>query len=395
MLRHRMRRNNKVTVILSIGIGMIVIAAHSAAIAVTIAKSTFGKLPDGQDVPLITLKNKEGITARIIGWGAALQSLELPNRSDNFSDVVLGYSRLADYLKKPQYFGASVGRFANRIANGRFELDGISYQLTINDGPNSLHGGKVGFDQRLWKLEALHQSPNAASATFMLISANGDQGYPGKLEVWATYRLDNRNRLSITYRAKTNKPTIVNITNHTYWNLAGEGSGSVMGQEVRILGSAYTPTDSTQIPLGVIREVKGTPFDFRKFKSIGKDIYDGNSNQLLIGRGFDENWIVGEKITRSTHLVAEAYDPTSGRMIRLYANQPGLQFYTGNYLNGTSVGTSGRIYRQGDAFVLEPQVFPNAPNEPNFASYGNGVLLPGQTYVNRIVYEFSIRKYNP
>ncbi|MGH9468535.1 MAG: aldose epimerase family protein, partial [Terriglobales bacterium] len=256
----------------------------------------------------------------------------------------------------------------------------------INDGPNSLHGGKKGFDRQLWTIIGVKQGPGSAGVSLRYVSPNGDQGYPGTLATTATYTLDDHDRLHIEYRATTDAPTIVNLSNHTYWNLSGEGSGSVMDERLMIPASEYTPVDATQIPTGVFSPVAGTPFDFREPKAIGRDIRDGRSQQLLFGHGYDLNWVISRQAVAKPRLMARVVDPHSGRVLTLASNQPGLQFYSGNFLDGTLVGTSGHIYRQGDAFVLEPQIFPDTPNHPNF---GSAALLPGQVYRNQIVYTFS------
>jgi len=359
--------------------------APAMGLAATASRSTFGSLPDGRRVEAITLRNEHGISVRLINYGARVQSIVTPDRDGHPADIALGHDSMEGYLANRQFLGATVGRFANRIAKGRFELDGKRYQLTINDGPNSLHGGTQGFDTRLWQIVSVGQGATA-SVTMRYVSPDGDQGYPGRLTVTATYMLDADNRLTIDYRASTDKPTIVNISNHTYWNLDGEGSGTVMQQRLMIPAAEITPVDKTQIPTGQFRSVAGTPFDFRKPKAIGADIRDGRSRQLLIGRGYDMNWVVSRKESAKPRLVAEVESPRSGRVIRLYSRQPGLQFYSGNFLDGTMTGTSGHIYRQGDAFVLEPQIFPDTPNH---ADFGSARLLPGQVYRNRIVYRFS------
>ncbi len=351
-------------------------------------RSTFGTLSDGRKVEAVTLSNAHGIRVRVITYGARVQSIVTPDRNGKPADIVLGYNTMKGYLAKRQYFGATVGRYANRIAKGRFSLDGKAYQLTINDGPNSLHGGKKGFDMQLWKVVKTTPGKNA-SVTMRYISPQGDQGYPGRLTVNVTYTLGDNNQLTIDERATTNKPTIVNLSNHTYWNLDGEGSGSVMDQRLMIAGASITPVNKTQIPTGEIRSVAGTPFDFRHAKPIGQDIRDGHSRQLLLGHGYDMNWVISRKASARPRRVARVEDPHSGRVLTLYSRKPGLQFYSGNFLDGTTVGKSGHIYRQGDAFVLEPQLFPDTPNHPSF---GSARLAPGQTYENRIIYRFSVDK---
>lgn len=364
------------------------LAAPALARTADASRAPFGVLPDGSRIEAVTLSNAHGVTARVISLGASLQSLVLPDRQGKLADVVLAYPDVADYVSKPQYFGATVGRFANRIAKGRFTLDGKSYQLPINDGPNSLHGGTKGFDKVAWTITKVVRSPEP-SVTMQYVSPDGDQGYPGRLTVTATYTLKHSDELDIDYRATTDKPTIVNISNHTYWNLSGEGSGSVMDDILTIPAASFTPVDASQIPTGEIRSVAGTDFDFRQGKPIGRDIRDGREPQLLRGRGYDLNWVISRSKAPAPRLMARVVDPHSGRELTLLSEQPGLQFYSGNFLDGTSVGKSGRIYRQGDAFVLEPQLFPDTPNQ---AAFGSAKLLPGQTYRNRIVYRFSTVK---
>lgn len=362
------------------------LAVPAIAGATDASRSTFGTLPDGSKVEAVTLRNDHGVTARVIDLGASLQSLVLPDRHGKMADVVLAYPEAATYLSQPQYFGATVGRFANRIAKGQFTLDGKHYQVPTNDGPNSLHGGTKGFDKVLWTITKVSKGPSP-SVTMRYVSPDGDQGYPGKLTVDATYTLGNDNSLTIDYRATTDKPTIVNLSNHTYWNLGGEGSGSVMDDVLTIPANEFTPVDPTLIPTGEFRAVAGTDFDFRQGKPIGQDIRDGKEPQLLRGRGYDMNWVISRTKADEPRMVARVADPHSGRVLTLMSAQPGLQFYSGNFLDGTSVGKAGKVYRQGDAFVLEPQMFPNTPNQPSF---GSARLAPGQTYRNHIVYHFTV-----
>ena len=369
----------------------LLVAAPAAVVAKDASRTTFGTMPGGGKVEAVKLSNDHGVTARVISLGASLQSLVLPDRHGKPADVVLAYPDVKDYVDTPQYFGATVGRFANRIAKGRFTLDGKHYQLPLNDGPNSLHGGSKGFDKVNWTVTRVTAAPEP-SVTMQYVSPDGDQGYPGTLTVTATYTLTDSNELKIDYRATTDKPTIVNISNHTYWNLGGEGSGSVMDDILTIPADHFTPVDPTLIPTGEIRAVAGTDFDFRQGKPIGRDIRDGKEPQLLGGRGYDMNWVISRKQADKPRLVARVEDPHSGRVLTLLSAQPGLQFYSGNFLDGTSMGKSGRIYRQGDAFVLEPQMFPDTPNQPAF---GNARLAPGETYHNLIIYHFTVDKGAP
>lgn len=377
----------KIRDVCKLSVSLVGVLVACPTFAVTLTRTVFGRLPDGRPVYAFALHNDKGITVRLITYGARVQEILTPDSHGHLADIALGYRTLKGYLSKGDpYFGATVGRYANRIANGKFTLNGHQYKLSINDGPNSLHGGKVGFDRHVWKVVRLRRDVNSSSVTMRYVSPNGQEGYPGTLTANATYELTNNNQLYIRYRATTNAPTIVNLSNHTYWNLSGEGSGSILSEKIMIPASKITPTNATQIPTGVIRSVAGTPFDFRKLRVIGRDIRDGRSRQLVFGRGYDMNWVFGRGAIKGLRLMARVVDPASGRVLELQSNQPGLQFYTGNYLNGTIVGISRHIYRQGDAFVLEPQVFPDTPNHANF---GSAQLDPGQVYKNSIVYTFS------
>ncbi len=362
--------------------------AASPAQAADAKRSDFGTLPDGRAVPAITLSNGRGIAATVIAYGASLQSLVMPDRSGRRADVALGYASLADYLDKPQYFGGTVGRFANRIARGRFTIDGHGYQAPVNNGPNSLHGGTAGFDKVLWEVVSVKSGPSA-SVTLRYVSRDGEQGYPGTLTVEATYALDEKNVLTIEYRATTDRTTIVNISNHSYWNLSGEGSANgAMGHVVTIPAARYTPVDSGLIPTGELRPVKGTVFDFRTPRAIGDRVRDGSDQQIVFGRGYDHNWVIGDAVTPTQHLMARVTDPASGRGFELWSNQPGLQFYSGNFLDGTTMGKAKRVYREGDAIVMEPQIFPDTPNQPGFG-FNGGRLEPGQTYRNVMSYRLT------
>ncbi|HEY2835312.1 MAG TPA: aldose epimerase family protein [Rhizomicrobium sp.] len=363
-----------------------VLAVPSSGNAAEARQESFGTMPDGRPVTVITLANRNKLQVRVISLGATLQSVLAPDRNGKFDDIVLGYSDLKGYLANSSYFGATVGRYANRIAKGRFMLDGKNYQLPINNGVNSLHGGTVGFGQVLWTVMEVKSGPGA-SVTLRTVSPDGDQGYPGQLTATATYSLNERNELSLDYRATTDKPTIINLSNHAYWNLAGEHSGrSILDHLLSMPADAYTPVDDTQIPTGEMRSVSGTPFDFRKAKAIGRDIRDGRDSQLLTGRGYDHNWVIGRQTVANPRPVARVEDPASGRVLEMSSTEPGLQFYSGNFLDGSVVGKNGHVYRQGDGLALEPQMFPDTPNRPAF---GSARLDPGQTYENRIIYRFT------
>ena len=354
----------------------------SAALAATASEESFGTLPDGRQVTAVTLSNDQGVSATVINWGAALQSLIMPDRDGEKADVQLGYPTLEGYLTKPEYFGATVGRFANRIAEGRFTIDGKTYQTPVNNGPNSLHGGTVGFDKVLWEIVSVEEGPTA-KVTLRYVSPDGDQGYPGELTVFAIYSLDEENALTIEYRATTDEPTIVNISNHAYWNLLGEGSGSAMGHILTIPADYYTPVDETLIPTGEFRPVEGTVFDFREPHAVGERVRAASDQQIVYGRGYDHNFVIARTVSDEPRLMARVEEPVSGRGFELWSNQPGLQFYSGNFFDGTIAGKSKGIYRQGDAIVLEPQLFPDTPNQPAF---GSGLLEPGETYRNVMIY---------
>jgi aldose 1-epimerase len=346
-------------------------------------RKSFGSLPRGDTVEAITLSNRRGTQVRILTYGASLQAVLVPDRDGRLADVTLGHATLDEYLDRPQYFGSTVGRVANRIANGRFTLDGREYRLPVNNGPNSLHGGDEGFDKVNWQVV----DASGDGVTLRYVSPDGDQGYPGTLTATATYRLNEADELSVEYLATSDRPTLVNLSNHAYWNLAGEGSeAGAMGQLLTIPADHYLPTDATAIPTGEFRPVDGTPFDFRRPTVIGARVRDASDEQIRIGKGYDHNWVVARDVSPEPRLLARLEDPASGRVMETWSNQPGIQFYSGNFLDATSVGKSGRIYRMGDAVALEPQMFPDTPNRPEFGSIR---LEPGETYRHLIVWRFS------
>ncbi|WP_018259704.1 aldose epimerase family protein [Methylobacterium sp. WSM2598] len=349
------------------------------------ARRPFGILPDGRTVDEVTLTNGR-LTARILAYGAILRGLDVPDRDGAPADVVLGFPDLAGYLDRPSYFGASVGRYANRIRGGRFSLDGRSYALATNDGPNALHGGVQGFNRRLWEITAIRGGEGPA-ATLRYVSPDGEEGYPGTLTVTATYRLEGPDTLSIAYAATTDRPTIVNLTNHSFFNLAGEGAGRpILDHVLTIPADTYTPVDPTQIPTGEFAPVADTPFDFRAPTAIGSRIRDGRHPQIRRGRGYDHNFVLGTAPSQAARPAARLEERGSGRVLDLLTNQPGLQLYTGNFLDGTAIGKSGLAYRQSDGVALEPQLFPDTPNQPVF---GSARLDPGATYRCLIAYRFS------
>jgi aldose 1-epimerase len=322
---------------------------------------------------------------RLIGPGASIQSLFAPDRTGIAADIVLGYSNAAQYVDKGQYFGATVGRYANRIAGGAFQLDGRQYSLERNDGPNHLHGGVRGFDKAVWRLESV-ASGDPARVVFSLESPDGDGGYPGAVRVTTAYALNHLNELWIEYRATTDKTTVINMTNHSYFNLAGEDACmDVMGHRLTLYADAYTPVDDSQIPTGERRAVANSPFDFREPEKIGERICDGREAQLLIARGYDHNFVVNG-VPGALRPAARLEEPTSGRVLEVLTTAPGVQFYSGNLLDGSLAGKSERIYRQGDAVCLEPGAFPDSPNRPDFPSVR---LDPGEEYVHTIVFRFT------
>ena len=342
----------------------------------------FGRLPDGTEVQRWTL-SRGGTRLAVLSYGGIVQSLEVPDRHGRRVNVSLGFDALDPYLTATTYFGALIGRYGNRIAGGRFTLDGHDYQLPVNDGPNSLHGGDAGFDKRVW--EVTPSGP--AGLTLHRVSPDGEEGYPGTLDVRVDYTLTAEGDLRLDYTATTDAPTVVNLTNHTYFNLAGEGSGSVLGHRLEIAASRYTPVDETLIPTGELATVSGTPFDFRHAKPVGQDIRR-NHPQLRRGQGFDHNFVLDKGITSRPRHAATLHDPDSGRVLEVRTTEPGVQFYSGNFLDGSLNGTSGSAYRQSDGLCLETQHFPDSPNQPHFPST---VLRPGQTYRSTTVYAFGAR----
>ncbi len=345
----------------------------------------FGHLADGTVIQGVELHNGSGASARIITLGATLQSLATPDRNGASADIVLGYADPQSYLDQPQYFGATVGRYANRIAGGRFSLDGKNYALETNDGLNHLHGGEVGLDKVVWSIESVESGATAA-VTLAYTSAAGEGGYPGTLKMTARYALSDDNQLTIEYTATTDATTIVNITNHSYFNLAGEsGTRDVLDHELTLYADYYTPVDATLIPTGERRPVRGTPFDFRAGEAIGSRIRDGGDEQIRFGRGYDHNFVLQREV-QGLQAAAKLVDPVSGRVLEILTTAPAIQFYSGNFLDATTMGKSGRLYRQGDALCLEPQVYPDAPNQPDFPS---ARLEPGESYRNLMVFRFS------
>jgi aldose 1-epimerase len=350
-----------------------------------VSRAGFGAMPDGRPVEAITLRNRNGIAATIIAYGASLYGLVLPDAAGTPADVVLAPATLGEDIAKRQFMGSSVGRVANRIAGGRFSLDGQAYQVPTNDGANALHGGVAGFDTALWEIAGTSAEADFAEVVLHHVSPDGDQGFPGTVAVEARYRLSDDDALLIEYTATTDRATVVNLTNHAYWNLAGEGSPEgAMEHVLELAADRFLPVDAGLIPTGELRPVEGTPFDFRQGRVVGERVRAADE-QIAIGHGYDHNWIVGEGAGAPRRRIARVSEPRCGRGFELWSNQPGVQFYSGNFLDGTTHGKSGRFYRQGDGFVLEPQAFPDTVNRPEF---GSCRLAPGESYRNTIIYRF-------
>ena len=347
------------------------------------SRSAFGVLSDGRQIEAATLSNRSSMRVRIITLGTIVQSVQVPDARGQLADVVLGFDTPQDYVNHGNYFGATVGRFANRVANAHFTLDGRAYTLDANDHGNSLHGGKAGFDKVVWTLDSVG-SGSVATATFSYRSPDGEGGYPGTLRVSARFSLDEANTLHIEYQATTDMPTIVNISNHSYFNLGGAGH-TAMEHLLTLNASRYAPVDEKLIPTGELKDVAGTPFDFRRPTPVGARVRDAHDAQLRFGRGYDHNFVLDGR-AGAMRLAATLVDPASGRHMDIYTDAPGLQFYSGNFLDGTISGNGGQSYRQGDALVFEPQLFPDAPNQPGFPS---ARLDPGATYRNQMEYRFS------
>jgi aldose 1-epimerase len=350
-----------------------------------IGNSGFGRAGD-TNVQIYTLTNVHGIEARIMTYGATLVSLKTPDRTGNLKNIILGFDSLDPYVAGVPYFGATVGRYANRIAGGRFVLDGNSYQLPQNNGPNSLHGGNRGFDKRVWNAQSI-ETPSGPSLRLTYVSAAGEEGYPGELSAHVTYRLGDDDTLTIDYEATTTAPTPVNLANHAYFNLTGDPERTILDQMLQINADGFTPVNATLIPTGEMRAVAGTPFDFRTPHSIGSRI-NAKDEQLRLGGGYDHNWILNSNGTGSVRPAAVLADPTSGRSIEISTTQPGLQFYSGNFLDGKSAG-AGTVFKYRTGLCLETQHFPDSPNQPSFPS---AIVRPGQTYSERTVFAFRITK---
>jgi aldose 1-epimerase len=351
----------------------------------TITKTDFGTSPDGKPVELYTLSNTKGMTATIMTYGGIVTSLKVPDKNGNISDVVLGYDNLDGYVKSSPYFGALIGRYGNRIAGGKFSLDGTTYQLATNNGPNALHGGLKGFDKVVWTSKPL---PTAHGPALILtyVSPGMEEGYPGTLSVTAIYSLTEDNELRLDYTATTSAKTVVNLTHHSYFNLAGKGD--ILSHIALINADKFTPVDATLIPTGELRPVANTPFDFTTPHMIGERIGNTNDEQIARGNGYDHNFVLN-KDGKDLTFAAKIYEPNSGRVLEVFTTSPGIQFYSGNFLDGTLTGKAGWTYQFRDGFCLEPQHFPDSPNHPEFPTV---VLNPDETYHNTIIYKFSVQQ---
>jgi aldose 1-epimerase len=351
----------------------------------TLSSQPWGRTPDGADVTLYTLRNAHGLRADIATYGGIVTRLEVPDRKGRMADIVLGYDSLADYLAGSPYFGAIVGRYGNRIAGARFTLDGTAYTLAANDGPNTLHGGLTGFDKVVWQAESYADS-SGVRLRLHYASADGAEGYPGRLDVTVTYALTNDDALHIDYRLTTDRPTVRNVTHHGYFNLAGHNAGDILAHELMLAANRFTPVDSTLIPTGELKEVTGTPFDFRTPIAIGARIGQ-DDEQLRLGRGYDHNFVLNGA-AGTLRLAASVHEPMTGRVMEVLTTEPGVQFYSGNFLDGSNVGKGGARYQHRAGFCLETQHFPDSPNHPEFPST---VLRPGEEYRSTTVYRFSTR----
>jgi aldose 1-epimerase len=349
----------------------------------SIMKEPFGKTSDGQAVDIYTLRGTNGMEARIMTYGGTLVSLKVPDKSGNFGDVVLGCDSVDAYQKQSGYLGALIGRYGNRIAKGQFTLDGKTYQLDINNPPNSLHGGTNGYDKVIWTAKPV-TTDSGPSLELTYVSKDGEEGYPGKLKIKAVYKLTDDNSLRIEFTATTDKDTVVNLTGHSYWNLAGKSN--ILDHVVMINADKFTPIDEGLIPTGVLQPVDGTPFDFRTPTAVGARIEQVNE-QIKFGKGYDHNWVLNKEPGK-LDVAASLYEPTTGRMMQVLTTEPGIQFYSGNFLDGTITGKGGWVYQFRNGLCFEPQHFPDSPNQPAFPSTE---LKPGETYHNIIEYKFSTK----
>ena len=364
---------------------LLLMSCVAFAAAQTVTKQTYGTTSAGENVDLYTLRNSKGVEAKITNYGGILVSLKVPDRNGKFDDVVLGFNDLDSYVaKNDPYMGALIGRYGNRIAKGRFTLNGVEYKLAVNNGENHLHGGIKGFDKVVWTGREMKTTAGPA-VLLTYLSKDGEEGYPGNLSVRVVYTLTNNNELKIDYSATSDKDTVTNLTHHSYFNLAGEGNGDILSHVVKINADRFVPTDAGSIPTGELKSVTGTPFDFLKPMTIGARI-NQDDEQLKFGNGYDHTWVING---RGMRLAAEAYEATSGRVMQVWTTEPGVQFYTGNFLNGTLTGKSGKIYARRNGFCFETQHYPDSPNQPSFPTT---TLKKGATYKSTTIYRFSSRR---
>jgi aldose 1-epimerase len=367
---------------------MSLLGALVVAAAMAVSQSSFGRMPDGTNVDLFTLTNARGIEVRVITYGAVIVSIKTPDRTGHFDDIVTGFDTLEGYVTRSRFFGAVAGRYANRIGNARFTLDGKTYELAANNGKNHLHGGRRGFDKVVWKGLKFERDGNVG-VVLTHVSPDGDEGYPGTLNVSVTYTLTPKDQLIVDYGATTDKATPINLTNHSYFNLAGDGRGDILKHVLTIDADRYTPTDDTQIPTGEIASVEGTPFDFRKPTPVGSRI-DADNEQIKRGKGYDHNFVLNGGPERSApHHAARVVDPSTGRTMDVATTEPGMQLYTGNNLDGSAVGKSGRAYGRRTSMCFETQHFPDSPNHANFPS---AILRPGEKFQSRTVFTFGVAR---
>jgi len=361
------------------------VSLAAAAKHLPVKKESFGTA-QGTPVGIYTLTNAHGLEMRATNLGGIIVSLRVPDKQGRLDDVVLGFDKLDGYLENGPHFGGIIGRYANRIAKARFTLGGTQYPLAANNGPNTLHGGIKGFDKAVWKAEPFENS-KGVGLVLTYISKDGEEGFPGNLNVKVTYTLSNKNELTFDYEATTDKATPVNLTQHSYFNLAGEGHGDILGHELTLNASRFTPVDKDLIPTGELRAVKNTPLDFTTSTVIGTRIND-KDEQMVLGNGYDHNFVINRK-GPGLVLAARVYEPQTGRVLEVYTSEPGVQVYTGNFLDGTLTGKNGHAYQQRNGFALETQHYPDSPNHPDFPST---ILKPGQVYRSRTVYKFSVKK---
>ena len=366
-------------------IGALVGFGIIASAEMKVEKKPFGET-DGKKVDLYTLTNAKGVVMAVTTYGGIMVSLLVPDKAGKMGDIVLGYNDVAGYVKNNPYFGSTVGRYGNRIGKAKFSLDGKEYTLAANNGENSLHGGVKGFDKVVWDAKEV-KADNAVGVELKYLSKDMEEGFPGNLSVTVTYWLTNDNEFKLDYLATTDKATVVNLTHHSYFNLAGEGSGDILGHELMMNADKYTPVDVGLIPTGELPAVEGTPMDFKKPTAVGARI-DADFEQLKFGKGYDHNWVLNQKKPGEMTLAATVYEPKSGRFMEVMTTEPGLQFYTGNFLDGSIIGKSGKAYAFRNALCLETQHFPDSPNKPDFPSV---VLQPGETYKTTTIYKFSTK----